>query len=485
MPRQFVRCPPEPSFVAGFERIRDELDIPPAFPAPVLDAADDAVRRGPLIPPGADPSTRDCRDLELIAIDPAGSTDLDQAFGAEPIAAGYRVHYAIADVAAFVEPGGAIDDEARTRGLTLYSPDRRTSLHPEVISEGAASLLAGAERRALLWTIDVDGDGTLLDATVERATVRTSRQMSYREAQAESARAAADSVLGLLRRIGELRQEQEADRGAVSLALPTQEVVGTGDGAFAVVYDDTLPIEGWNAQISLLTGIAASKIMLDVGVGLLRTLPPPEDRTVTRLRRTARALGLSWPDDVGYAERIRELRPDSPEEAALLSQAARGLRGAGYVAFADADHPDQPRHAAIASTYAHVTAPLRRLCDRFGNEVVLAHCAGRTPPVWAVEALDELPGQMGRARQRDRSLERAVVDYVEAVTLMPLVGQRFRAVVTDVNDDRNRARVQLRSPAVVAHVTTDGLTLGDDVALRLDDADPQERSVTFSVIDVA
>jgi exoribonuclease R len=92
---------------------------------------------------------------------------------------------------------------------------------------------------------------------------------------------------------------------------------------------------------------------------------------------------------------------------------------------------------------------------------------------------------MGRARQRDRSLERAVIDYVEAVTLMPLVGQRFRAVVTDVNDERNRARVQLRSPAVVAHVTTDGLTLGDDVALRLDDADPQERTVTFSVIDVA
>ena len=482
MPRHVVRCPPEPSFVAGFERIRAELDVPAAFPDEVLEAAHAAVRDGPTAPPGAADHVRDRRDIEFVAIDPAGSTDLDQAFAAERLGDGHRVYYAIADVAAWVAPDGPVDREARSRGLTLYSPDRRTSLHPESISEDAGSLLENQDRRALLWTIDLDGDGHLLDAHLERALVRNRRQLSYRVAQSELETADADHPLALLREIGERRIRREAERGAVSLALPAQEVVATDDGSYRLEYDEAMPVEDWNAQVSLLTGIAASTIMLDAGVGLLRTLPEPEPRTVARLRRTARALGIDWPDDVDYATRIRDLRPDTPETAALLSQSASGLRGAGYVAFRDHEPPERPRHSAIASTYAHVTAPLRRLCDRFANEIVLAHCADREPPAWAVEALEDLPSLMGRARSRDRSLERAVVDYVEAVTLAPFVGARFHAVVTDVDDERDRGRVQLRSPAVVATVPADGLELGAEVELRLDGADPDERQLRFSLL---
>ena len=143
-------------------------------------------------------------------------------------------------------------------------------------------------------------------------------------------------------------------------------------------------------------------------------------------------LEIEWGDDVGYAERVRHLRPDSPPRAALLSQAAGGFRGAATSPSPMTRHP--PTHNfAIASTYAHVTAPLRRLCDRFANEIVVAHCADRSPPTWAMEALDDLPALMGTASQRDRLLERAVVDYVEAVVLEREVGKEFSAVVTDVD----------------------------------------------------
>ena len=219
--------------------------------------------------------------------------------------------------------------------------------------------------------------------------------------------------------------------------------------------------------------------MLEGGVGLLRTLPEPDERTIGRLRRTAAALGIDWPTDISYADLVRELRGDTPQRAAMLSQSARGLRGAGYVAFHDHDVPAQAEHSAIASTYAHVTAPLRRLCDRFANEVLLALCADRTPPSWAVEALDELPSLMGRARSRDRNLERAVVDFVEAVALEGSVGQTFDAVVTDLDHERNRGRIQLFDPAVVARVPADGLTLGQQVRVRLTHADPVAGQVRF------
>ena len=481
MPRQCVHCPPESSIVAGFRRIRDQLDVPASFSDEVLQAATDAVMAGPRIPPGAHDKVIDARDIDFVAIDPPGSTDLDQAFSARRRGDGFTVFYAIADVAALVEPGGVVDAEARQRGLTLYSPDVRTSLHPESINENGGSLLEGRERRALLWTIQLDAKAGIVDARLQRADVRNRRQLSYRDAQTEIGTAHADTPLALLREIGLLRQADEAERGAVSLELPDQEVVPASDGSYELVYDETLPVESWNAQISLLTGIAASRIMLDGGVGLLRTLPDPDPRTVGRLRRTARALGLDWADHVGYAERVRDLRPDTPERAAMLSQAARGLRGAGYVSFHDHDPPADPRHSAIASTYAHVTAPLRRLCDRFTNEIVLAQCADRPAPEWALEALDDLPSLMGSAKSRDRNLERALVDYVEAVVLAPRVGESFSAVVTDLDPKRDRGRIQLRHPAVVARLPAAGLRLGAEVTVVLEASDPDEGRVEFSL----
>jgi exoribonuclease R len=468
--------------VEGFHRIREQLDVPPAFPAAVEEAAEAARQAGPGVPPGAADSIRDARGIPLVAIDPPGSRDLDQAFAAEPRGSGHRVFYAIADVAALVAPGGPIDLEARARGVTLYSPDLRTSLHPESINEDAGSLLEGRERQALLWTIDIDESGEIVDAHLERALVVNTAQLTYAEAQRRIDDGSASASLQLLKTIGERRLALERERGAVSLALPAQEVVHHPDGSFTLEYDESLVVEDWNAQISLMTGIAASRIMIDAGVGLLRTLPVPEQRTVDRIRLTARALGVEWPDGVGYAQRVRELRPDTPGRAALLSQAARGLRGAGYVAFDGHDLPEDPLHSAIASTYAHVTAPLRRLCDRFANEIVAAQCADRTPPSWAVEALDELPELMGAAGQRDRNLERAVVDFVEAMVLAPRVGDTFHAVVTDVDDERGRGRVQLRDPAVVARLPAEGLVLGSEVAVRLDEARPDERVVRFSLV---
>ncbi len=90
----------------------------------------------------------DRTDLELITIDPAGSRDLDQALHITRGPSGeFVISYAIADVAAFVRPGDPIDLEAHRRGTTLYAPDRRTPLHPPVLSEGAASLLPNKSDR--------------------------------------------------------------------------------------------------------------------------------------------------------------------------------------------------------------------------------------------------------------------------------------------------------------------------------------------------
>ncbi len=469
MPTLVLRAPH--TFERAFQAIRDELDVPRHFPADVVEAADVA---------GPAPAERaDARGLDFVAVDPPGATDLDQAFTATRRGDGYRVSYAIADVGAFIEPGGVIDSEARRRGTTLYSPDTRTPLHPPVISENRASLLAGTEKPALLWTIDLDDAGEPIAWRLGRATVEVTEAISYAEAQ-RRIDAGTDARLLLLAEIGTLRQRREAERGGVSLNLPAQEVVEHSD-SYTLEFDESLPVEGWNAQISLLTGIVAGRTMVDAGVGILRTLPPPFDDDLDRLRQTARFLGLDWPSDVSYPDFVRNLAPTTARRNAFLLQAARSFRGAGYAGF-DGEVPAYPEHGAIASVYAHVTAPLRRLVDRFGNEILLALFADRQPPAWAVEALDELPSLMGQARQRESALERAMLDMAEALVLEHSVGEVFDGFVVGLDTNRDRAVIQIADPAIVGSLPAAGRRLAEQLRLRVDEVDVTERRVSFDVL---
>ena len=452
---------------AGLDRIRAELRVPDSFPVPVLAEAARVANTGPAA--GGDDRT----DLPFFTIDPTGSMDLDQAMHLERRPGGHRIHYAIADVAGFVRPSGAIDGEAHERGATRYLPDGTAPLHPPVLSAGAASLLPGQERPAFLWTIDLDDAGEIGAVDVRRARVRSRERLDYEHAQQA---ADTDERLVLLGEIGRLLLEAEAARGGVSLPLPEQEVTQSTDG-WSLEFRGGLPSEQWNAQISLVTGRAAAKIMLDGRIGLLRTMPPAPQAALAGLRRTATALGIDWPQGTSYGSVVRSLDPATPRAAAFLHAAAGLMRGAGYTAF-DGQVPEQPAHAAVAAPYAHVTAPLRRLADRYAGEVCLALAAGQEVPAWVRGGLPALPEAMERGLRRAADVDRACIDLVEAIVLRDRVGDLFDAVVVDVAADRPAGTIQLIEPAVQAHC--DGrLPLGEPVKVRLTEADPGTRRVRF------
>jgi exoribonuclease R len=463
-----------------FARVRADLDVPAGFPPDVVAEADAVLARGPVLPPDVSAATRrDARDLELVTIDPAGSRDLDQAFHAERQGSGFLVQYAIADVGAFVTPGGALDREAWARGETLYLPDGRAPLYPDVVGEGAASLLPEVDRPAVLWTFELDRDARPLATRCDRATVRSRAAWSYVDAQAAIERGDAPPALLLLRELGELLLERERERGGVSIAAPNQEVVRAADGTYSLELEAPLAVETWNAQISLLTGREAARIMQGGGVGLVRTLPPPDDGILGRLRHTARALGVPWPSGASYADVVRGLRPTDRGRATFLLQALHALRGAGY-AVVTPDAP-VPVHAAVGAPYAHVTAPLRRLADRHVNEIVLACTAGHAPPAWAVEALPLLAETMPRADRRAGAVDRASVDAVEVALLADHVSATFPATVID----RHRRGVVVllaEIPVVATVVTADRRPLGAAVTVRLDALDPVARTLSFSLL---
>lgn len=461
---------PEP-LREGVAVLRAALDVPDGFPSEVQAEAERAASDH------AWPTT-DATDIAFVTIDPEGSTDLDQALFIERSGAGYVVHYAIADLPTFVAPGGALDAETRERGQTLYAPNERTPLHPAVLSEGAASLLPGQERPALVWRFDLDAGGAVTSMHVERARVRSREQLTYAGVQAALDAGTAAEVLQLLREVGRLREAVEAARGGVSLQVPEQEIVAR-DGTWELEFRQQLPVEGWNAQLSLLTGIGAAGLMLDHGVGILRTLPPATRAGVERLRHVAKGLGIAWPGRMGYPAFVRSLDPTHPKHLAMLNACTSLFRGAGYVAF-DGEPPEQPLHAALATPYAHCTAPLRRLVDRFTSAVCLALCAGEPVPDWARQALPGLPAVMAASEARAKKLERGITGLVEALVLAPHVGERFVGTVVGWDDRRGRGEVQLAEPAVLAPVEGRA-ELGDEVAVTLTAADLVTGEVLFRV----
>ena len=526
---------PPAEVTRALDALRAQYEVPTAFPPEALTEAESAASAWAQDGPARllDDGARDARDLELVTIDPPGSMDLDQAVLLERLpaqadhadqadtaageagdapepAAVYRVHYAIASLATFVTPGGALDAELRRRGETIYAPDAATPLHPEVLSHGAASLLQDAERPACLWTIDLDERGEVVSAHVERALVRSRARLSYAQVQAAidgqgalPQEAPAD-LPELLAEIGRLRLEREAARGGISMTTPEQVVEAaeesesaspTGDSepaerpgpaGYRLAYRVPVPAEQYNAQISLLTGMCAARIMVECGVGILRTLPPARPEDYARLRRVAAALGIDWPAAQSYPELVRGLDHAIPAHAAFLEQAMSLFRGSGYLAFGvggvgvpaddEAADSEEAVHSAIAARYAHVTAPLRRLVDRYGEEVCIAACAQAPVPEWVLQALPDLPGVMEQTGKRARAIGRGALTALEALVLRGHEGEVFDGVVTSERD--GRGELVLTEPAVVTEIRAGkkaadgGLPVGERVRVRLLSADP-------------
>jgi len=447
----------------GLAELRREFDLPGEFPAEVLAAAEEAARRDPTA------THVDRTGVEFRTLDPAASTDLDQAFAIDAPSradADIVLRYAIADVGFFVDHGGPIDVEAWKRGTTIYLPDTRIPVYPQVLCEHAASLLPDGPRPAVVFVVRIDAEGdTRLDG-VERAVIHSRAKLAYADV------APADLPAGfaeLARRI----VAAEDRRGAPRVEFPEQDLERTADG-WRLVFEPRLESEDQNAGMSLATNLAVADALLAAHTGLFRVMAEVPDGAVGRLRHTARGIGLDWPRDVALAQFQRSLSTTDPRAAAFLLAARRASGGASYVPY---EPGVTPWHSAMAATYAHATAPLRRLADRYVIEGALAVANGEPVPDAVAAAYQALPQAMERAERRAGQVDAAAFDLAEAVLLHGREGDLFDGVVVD-RDDRG-VRIQIADPAVLVRIKANHVEPGDDVKVKLVVADPQRRRAEF------
>lgn len=476
-----------------FSAIATEFELPTQFPAEVEQQAATARDRFAS-------SRIDARDLPLVTIDPPGALDLDQAVHIARTDAGYLLSYAIADVGAFIEPGSELDREASRRGQTIYLPDGNVPLHPRILAEQRASLVAGEDRPAVLWEIETDAAGLLQRARVRRALVQVRQRLDYEGIQDIVDRdVELPEAIAALPSFGEARASRAVSRGAIELQLPAQQLTREGD-RWRLRLEPRTRVDAWNAECSLATGIAAATCMIAARVGIVRTLPRPTHDDLARFEAAARAFGIDPTPGMIDGKFVpgallAALPAADLSTMALHMSATKLLRGSGYAAFGlpDAPLPDAEArwHAGVAHEYAHVTAPIRRLVDRYGAEVCLQVSAGEwfdlhqpvianpaAAPAWVLDALPQLPKTMGRTSQLANAVNNACLNLAEATALQHAVGETFAAGLMRPGDEQHDAEIFAFDPPVVAQCRGE-VPAGERIRVVLEEADVAKRRVRY------
>ncbi len=433
-------------------------------------------------------SRRDATDLPMVTLDPASSTDLDQAFYVTHEVNGDNkdmvLFYAIADIGAFVARGSAIEAQAWKQGNTVYCPDGSVPLYPRSLSSKRASLLPDGPRPAILLTVVVNPLGIARLRNVERAMVKSQAKLAYETVEEQQLSV---DMLELARRIA----TAELARGAARVDRPEQQIhpdSSTPDG-LTIVFAPHLASEKYNAALSLATNLAVGHYFFEANIGLFRVMDDPNEHELKMLRSQAKALCIRWSADETLQNIVSRLSSTDQRDLAFAMAIRKTTGGARYMAWPfvlqdqitqtrNAQQKNRPWHSAIADTYAHATAPMRRLADRYVLDLLVAHFSNDQKQIDELQqTLIRLPSIMEQAERTAAKVDRESLEAIESSLLKPLIGQLLTATIIDISHDG--LQVQIEKPAVIWRVglkqavdSKPPYDFGDSVNVRVVAVDP-------------
>ncbi len=460
----------EQALADGFAAIEKQFYLPGEFPAKVLDAAAVSAKSIPSHQVIDRVARLNATDIPYITLDPATSTDLDQAFHLSRDGDEIVLSYALADLSSFVPEGGPVEVEAWQRGVTIYGLAQKVLLYPRTISQQAASLLPDGPRPAVQVNTGISSKGCLRLHSVERIVCASRQKLAYNSVNLRA--------IPYLEQFAERMWLNEAQRGSVRFEFPQQEVVAdtTAHGGVRLELRSPLYSEIVNSALSLATNMVLGELLKNAKVGLFRVMDEPASRAMERLRREADALKIPWAEDESIKDVQRRLDPNNIVHQRFLLIARRAGGSASYAVYSD---KKLPWHAAIGATYVHATAPMRRLADRYVLDLAYLLTHSETIPTELLAKLDALPAVMAAADGKAKGVDRAVIDLIEAVSLQHRVGEILEAAVVDAEagivqtfDSAIRSRA-----AQLLNVSN-----GDTVRVRIDKADPSTRQVVLTAI---
>ena len=412
-------------------------DIPTEFPAAVIAQAQASSE---IVPDMA--HREDLRNTPLITIDPADARDHDDAVFAEKTKDGWRVIVAIADVAAYVTPGSALDTEALKRGNSTYFPDRVIPMLPFELSADACSLKEGKDRACMAVEIFFDGSGTKQKHRFLRAMMRSAAGLSYEEAQAavdgnpsDRAKPLLDTVLRPLWGAYEALTSSRNRRGPLDLDLPERKVEIAEDGTVAgITTKERFDAHKLIEEMMIQANVAAAEELEKRNTPLIyRIHDAPSDAKIAALADFLKSLDVKWPlGETPQTHRFNKLLSDfeDTEHIAVVSEIV--LRSQSQAVYS----PDNIGHFGLnLHKYAHFTSPIRRYSDLIVHRALITGLKlgddGLTKE--HTVTLDETAQHLVMTERRSMGAEREATDRYLALYLADRVGAEFEGRIAGAN----------------------------------------------------
>ncbi|MBL8680802.1 MAG: VacB/RNase II family 3'-5' exoribonuclease [Myxococcales bacterium] len=392
----------------------------------------------------------DLRDVPLCTIDPDDARDHDDAvYVRRDDHGGYIALVAVADVAHYVQPGTAMDRDARARGTSIYLPDRAIPMLPRELSSNLASLREGEDRLTLAVEAHVTPDGRISRSRVIEGVMRSRARLTYgnvaRALGWSDLGAHSDKAVELLpdievaAELSQLLKSQRLRRGALELEVPEPRVRFAEDGRTPVDIVQSRKDPGLKRAYSLIeelmllaNEVIAQHCEKHKVPTVYRVHGGPEEAGLLKLCAAARALGYSVdPDDVSSSKKLSKfLRKTAKDPAARVLHflLLRSLPQAQYSI-------DNTGHFGLASeAYLHFTSPIRRYPDVLVHRVV-RQIARKERIRRDEEKLTELrasAASSSRLERRAMEVEREVLDLHRCVVAREHIGESFAVRITAV-----------------------------------------------------
>jgi ribonuclease R len=389
----------------------------------------------------------DWRSLTLVTIDPPDAKDHDDAVHARADddprnPGGFVLSIAIADVAAYVHQGSALDREALERGNSVYFPDRVVPMLPERISNDLCSLRPHEDRPALALEAVIDAQGRKLRHAFHRVMMRSAAKLAYVEAQAAMDGIPDDTTRPLLGEViaplyaayGALKKAR-AERQPLDLDLPERKLLLLPDGTLdRVVVPPRLEAHRLIEEFMILANVCAAETLERAHIPLLyRVHDEPSAEKLEGLREVLASIGIKLPKQgamrPGLFNTILKRVEGTPHQAFINEVVLRTQAQAEYA-------PENYGHFGLnLRRYAHFTSPIRRYADLIVHRGLIGALRlgkdGLSPSV-TVAALAEIGARISAAERRAMAAERDTVDRLIAAHLADEIGAVFDARINGV-----------------------------------------------------